>query len=970
MNKQRILELTGMSEDQFYDAYPDQESFCSDYPEACAQLQQAQGGMQTYNREQPLDVISPLVARYTLPKGMVDNSKPIEKMTVPRQVMSPKQTMYNVGSTGTSYITPIDTEYKNGGNWIKKAIKHPGRCTPGSPNYDCPKGSPQWNLAQTFKKHHGFHEKGGELEEYQGGSQVNYNLPTAQDSLNVMNSQLKLNQFYDNERKLGRLKFNYKIPFRKKQSYSSNELNNKNLKFYRDAIKRRQDYNDSGYDEEYKKLFNLSPSDVSRLEYQGLSKTKSGNNNVQYYRDLVTLKQNLASPFAMYDDRIEPQNIISYDPIRGNGTRYPGGLVKLYDYDPIVVKPAAMKTQADWEYIKKNYPNLPNNSKIKIQPPKLVSLPSLQEMQLKQQKGTIPMYGPSGSIIAWHDNEGYVYPTIYYGGAPNQYDKRDLEFINNPDKVKEYFSKKDGWYKFKDTSYEEGGTNIFPAMRNFKHGGYYGMDGKFHPNSDSGTYVGGAGYYFETGGGSTSSAAGSGMAAGAATATASAGAASTTGQSSFASNEAWKKDDVNGGYLINTDYDPKFGEDDNNNKQFGEDADEKNIKDYDASMYSSEIDPNTGFRKWSYNNQEIRNIKKDNPALWEHLKEEGHGARWETGQTDIQKVGRTAGAIGRGLENAVNVAGAIGNYLSNRQKQQNLDKAAMNMGSTASMFTNPEGSSKGDYGVTGSAYGMFKPNQTGNYSFKGMYGKYGMEVPKYQSGGGFQNLFSSSQLLMPIVNPLEFRDNSYSLNSPSYTINKNRSIDGPIDVDLALQAVSGHESGVKPGQTKVGFRTRLIGESGKRATASGTYQITTDTLKQIFKNDKNLRSNFKTFNEFKSAFDTNPDVEYAAARSLMSDHIKNYGVYALGAWYQPAFAKRAMEGDKSVFNIVPRKDYGNKLKWGVDFKNKLNSYNKLAGTDYKIMKYGGQQLGGQVVEMDENEIQQFLKAGGQLEFID
>lgn len=42
-------------------------------------------------------------------------------------------------------------------NWIKKAIKHPGRCTPGSPNYDCPKGSPQWNLAQRFK--HGYLHK-------------------------------------------------------------------------------------------------------------------------------------------------------------------------------------------------------------------------------------------------------------------------------------------------------------------------------------------------------------------------------------------------------------------------------------------------------------------------------------------------------------------------------------------------------------------------------------------------------------------------------------------------------------------------------------------------------------------------------------------------------------------------------------------------------------------------------------------
>lgn len=54
--------------------------------------------------------------------------------------------------------------YKKGG-WIQKAIKHPGRCTPGSPNYDCPKGSPQWNLAQRFRR--------GDLHKAQFGEQVN-----------------------------------------------------------------------------------------------------------------------------------------------------------------------------------------------------------------------------------------------------------------------------------------------------------------------------------------------------------------------------------------------------------------------------------------------------------------------------------------------------------------------------------------------------------------------------------------------------------------------------------------------------------------------------------------------------------------------------------------------------------------------------------------------------------------------------
>lgn len=44
-------------------------------------------------------------------------------------------------------------------NWIAGAVKHPGRCTP-APNPDCPKGSPQYNLAMRFK-HGDLHKKKG-----------------------------------------------------------------------------------------------------------------------------------------------------------------------------------------------------------------------------------------------------------------------------------------------------------------------------------------------------------------------------------------------------------------------------------------------------------------------------------------------------------------------------------------------------------------------------------------------------------------------------------------------------------------------------------------------------------------------------------------------------------------------------------------------------------------------------------------
>jgi len=47
-------------------------------------------------------------------------------------------------------------------NWIPKNLKK-GRCTPMGTS-QCPKGSPQYNLAKTFKKHHGFHTNGGQIE--------------------------------------------------------------------------------------------------------------------------------------------------------------------------------------------------------------------------------------------------------------------------------------------------------------------------------------------------------------------------------------------------------------------------------------------------------------------------------------------------------------------------------------------------------------------------------------------------------------------------------------------------------------------------------------------------------------------------------------------------------------------------------------------------------------------------------------
>jgi hypothetical protein len=50
------------------------------------------------------------------------------------------------------------TKTKSSKNWIQGAIKHPGRCK-NMGSKECPVGSPQYNLAKTLKKHHGFTKK-------------------------------------------------------------------------------------------------------------------------------------------------------------------------------------------------------------------------------------------------------------------------------------------------------------------------------------------------------------------------------------------------------------------------------------------------------------------------------------------------------------------------------------------------------------------------------------------------------------------------------------------------------------------------------------------------------------------------------------------------------------------------------------------------------------------------------------------
>jgi len=179
--------------------------------------------------------------------------------------------------------------------------------------------------------------------------------PTTADSARLYNAQMALNKFYENEMKAGRISKTESIEI-KNLFTDLNQLNKENLDFYRGLINSREMSKGRGYyDKEYRDFFNLSPEQIKKLEYEGLRKTKSGSRSQQYYRDLVTPKQNLKSPFALIDERISPQRVVTYNP---NGpspekrSNYPGGIVTVYDYDPLAIKPYNMRTpqeKIEWE---------------------------------------------------------------------------------------------------------------------------------------------------------------------------------------------------------------------------------------------------------------------------------------------------------------------------------------------------------------------------------------------------------------------------------------------------------------------------------------------------------------------------------------------------------------------------------------------------------------------------------------------
>ena len=414
---------------------------------------------------------------------------------------------YIIKGGKTMFPNQTINEYKSGGKWIQGAIKNPGRCTPGSPNYDCPKGSPQWRLAQTFKKHHGFHKK-EDLKKYQRGG------PTTSDSLALYNNaEVKVKFYKNNSDYKDVTKTNYVTNFKDPKirqtlikdanEYSKNANNKVTQSQINEVIAMAAD---TGKPLNAKEKATLQKS-LGTLKFGKLSGT-----NLSILGDVFDSSSdtwfNPAVPPIYIHPNIEPQGSTRY-----SSERY-GDISDIPYYDPIVIKPSYMKTAADYEYVKKKYPKLykgspkpstPRTLPLNGDEPPVVYQPqpvfnpqqSLQntapnytqmstDLQAKQvqqqapkpygfgearyterkqptvvpQKGSRPFYGPGNTIIGYSDDNMQFYPAQQYTGAPNNpINLQDKELLENPEVLKKYVQSRDS-YKF-----AEGGPFISNSQK-------------------------------------------------------------------------------------------------------------------------------------------------------------------------------------------------------------------------------------------------------------------------------------------------------------------------------------------------------------------------------------------------------------------------------------------------------------------------------------------------------------------------
>ena len=159
---------------------------------------------------------------------------------------------------------------------------------------------------------------------------------TRQDSVDVLNSQLAQNAYYNKLKKHTHIDFHEPYYKGEENLYKNerdieHELNN--ARYILGA-------SDNDLKREYK-LLNTSPQELRKKAAQYIKYAKSEGKDKYHYLDLVTGAINFDAPFALYNSKIKPKGINIKNFVDSN---VPGNSVKTWEYDPLAVTPVDMLT--------------------------------------------------------------------------------------------------------------------------------------------------------------------------------------------------------------------------------------------------------------------------------------------------------------------------------------------------------------------------------------------------------------------------------------------------------------------------------------------------------------------------------------------------------------------------------------------------------------------------------------------------
>jgi hypothetical protein len=310
-------------------------------------------------------------------------------------------------------------------------------------------------------------------------AQEGYSLPTAKDSLNLYNRSLQVQDYYG---KRGYIKkptipspseiisghnsfVDYLERLRKKGNPNAAKDIALEKKLLPKKLAEAKEYQRNARAKSfpnYKEELKRSREEFAEVNVLGTEhRTRAGtveNGPIsfsQYYRktDPNQFEQrersfgflDLNSPMQLYDERIVPQHYFVYHSPLGKNIRYDA--VEMYAYDPLAIKPYAMRTaqeKVEWE---RKYGQ--SNRRPKIETSAATTTPTTTKAPVRTinaPSGTKGIFGPNRQRIGEYDADTNTFYADYEGvyGKTSDTGRAAQEFIRNREQLEQYIFERTG----------------------------------------------------------------------------------------------------------------------------------------------------------------------------------------------------------------------------------------------------------------------------------------------------------------------------------------------------------------------------------------------------------------------------------------------------------------------------------------------------------------------------------------------